>query len=426
MSPKIAAESLPGEEAQGRGASGEVAKKAEVVVREYNEEGDKEAVVEMERRCELDMGKKKKKKKPSLVTDLMGDPVARVRHCSIYVMLVAEDVKEGEIVGVIRGSVKTVTSGKDKALGDDFDDIPHYVKLAYVLGLRVSPTHRRCGVGTKLVQKLEEWCKHTGAEYMYMATECTNKASINLFTLKSDYTKFRTPAMLVQPVHAHCKPLSSSIAIATVPAELATSIYRCAFANSEFFPKDIDLILSNKLNLGTFMAMPKKSLPNWDPQTNVLPKCFAILSVWNSKEVFKLEVKGVSRLTYAFCAGSRVLESCAPWFGLPTIDIFRQFGVYLLYGLYMEGSGASRLMKSLCTFVHNMAKDDDGCGAVVAEVGPADPIRECIPHLKKFSWDEDFWCIKRLTRGVSQDSDTHDWIKLAPSTPVIFVDPRDF
>ncbi|KAK6911074.1 GNAT domain [Dillenia turbinata] len=376
MSPKIAAESLPGEEAQGRGASGEVAKKAEVVVREYNEEGDKEAVVEMERRCELDMGKKKKKK-PSLVTDLMGDPVARVRHCSIYVMLVAEDVKEGEIVGVIRGSVKTVTSGKDKALGDDFDDIPHYVKLAYVLGLRVSPTHRRCGVGTKLVQKLEEWCKHTGAEYMYMATECTNKASINLFTLKSDYTKFRTPAMLVQPVHAHCKPLSSSIAIATVPAELATSIYRCAFANSD-------------------------------------------------KEVFKLEVKGVSRLTYAFCAGSRVLESCAPWFGLPTIDIFRQFGVYLLYGLYMEGSGASRLMKSLCTFVHNMAKDDDGCGAVVAEVGPADPIRECIPHLKKFSWDEDFWCIKRLTRGVSQDSDTHDWIKMAPSTPVIFVDPRDF
>ncbi|KAK6915128.1 hypothetical protein RJ641_020245 [Dillenia turbinata] len=437
MSVKIAAESWPEEEAQGSGASGEVVKKVEVVVREYNEERDKEAVVEMERRCEHDMGKEEKKK-PSLVIDLMGDPIARVRHCSSYVMLVAEDVEEGEIVGVIRGSVKTVTRGKNRALGDDVDDFQHYVKLSYVLGLRVSPTHSQSIHGhiTKIrfdhkekthCSSYQEWCKHEGAEYAYMATECTNKASINLFTLKSDYTKFRTPAMLVQPVHAHYKPLGSGIAVVSVPAELATSIYRRAFANSEFFPKDIDHILSNKLNLGTFMAMHKESLPDWDSQRNVLPKCFAMLSVWNTKEVFKLEVKGASRLTYACCAGSRVLDSCMPWLGLPSVDLFRQFGVYLLYALYMEGSGASWLMKSLCTFVHNRAKDDVGCGAVVAEVGPGDPVRQCIPHWKKFSWNEDLWCIKRLALGVDgQDSDTHDWIKSAPSTPVIFVDPRDF
>jgi hypothetical protein len=38
---------------------------------------------------------------------------------------------EGKIVGTIRGCVKTVTLGNSV-----------YVKLAYILGLRVSPTHR--------------------------------------------------------------------------------------------------------------------------------------------------------------------------------------------------------------------------------------------------------------------------------------------
>lgn len=44
---------------------------------------------------------------------------------------VAEYGEEGEVVGVIRGCVKTVTRGNSA-----------YVKLAYVLGLRVSPRHR--------------------------------------------------------------------------------------------------------------------------------------------------------------------------------------------------------------------------------------------------------------------------------------------
>lgn len=39
---------------------------------------------------------------------------------------------EGEVVGVIRGCVKTVTRGNSSS----------YAKLAYVLGLRVSPRHR--------------------------------------------------------------------------------------------------------------------------------------------------------------------------------------------------------------------------------------------------------------------------------------------
>jgi len=49
---------------------------------------------------------------------------------------VAECGEGGEIVGVVRGCIKTVTRGIKVG------DFPIYVKLAYVLGLRVSHMHR--------------------------------------------------------------------------------------------------------------------------------------------------------------------------------------------------------------------------------------------------------------------------------------------
>ncbi|XP_042506841.1 probable N-acetyltransferase HLS1 [Macadamia integrifolia] len=392
----------------------------EVRVREYDKERDREAVEEMEKRCELGL-----QGKPSLSTDLMGDPTCRIRHSPSNLMLVAEYGERKEIVGVIRGCIKTVTRGKKV-----MSNFPIFAKVAYILGLRVLPTHRRLGIGTKLVEKLEEWCKKESVEYAYMATDCTNEASINLFTLKCAYVKFRTPTVLVQPVHAHYKHIGRGVTIAQLAPQLAESIYRRVFANSEFFPKDIDVILSNKLNLGTFMALPKGTLHKWDLQSGHLPPCFAILSVWNSKEVFKLQVKGVSALKYALCVGSRILDAWMPWLRIPSIpDVFRPFGVYNLYGLHMEGEkGASRLMKSLCTFAHNMASDDPGCGALVAEVGRMDPVREAVPHWRRFSWAEDLWCVKKLSTVENEDKTcgVPNWITSLPSSPVIFFDPRDF
>ncbi|KAM6602368.1 hypothetical protein CsatA_021977 [Cannabis sativa] len=403
-----------------------------VVIREYDSEKDKVAVEELERRCELGGGGGRRDK-PSLVTDLMGDPICRVRHFPTHIMLVAEYGEENEIVGVVRGCVKNATTGNSL-----------YVKLAYILGLRVSPTHRRLGIGTKLVERLEEWCKEKGAEYAYMATDCTNEPSINLFTKKCDYTKFRTPTMLVQPVHAHSKPIPSDIAIIRVQPKLATSMYGQIFANSEFFPKDIDAILTSKLNLGTFIAVPRNSLSKWDPRKTLFPPSFGLLSVWNTKEVFKLQLKGVSTLKYACCEGSRVLDAWMPWLRLPSFpDVFRQFGVYFMYGLHMEGKQGVRLMRSLCTFAYNMARDDGGCGAVVAEVSQRDPVRVAIPHWRKFSLAEDLWCIKKLSKlhetqeketvttttttlNVGERFEPSDWTSARSSSPVIFVDPRDF
>lgn len=51
---------------------------------------------------------------------------------------VAEHGISKEIVGVIRGSIRTVTRGK-KGKNDNSTD---YVDVAYILGLRVSSQHR--------------------------------------------------------------------------------------------------------------------------------------------------------------------------------------------------------------------------------------------------------------------------------------------
>lgn len=95
MSQKIAAEDCP------KAWSGPIAEKppAVVVVREYEEERDKAGVERMEMRCEVTgqrpgsdnnnkQKKRKKKKEAFLVTDLLGDPLCRVRSFPLHVMLV--------------------------------------------------------------------------------------------------------------------------------------------------------------------------------------------------------------------------------------------------------------------------------------------------------------------------------------------------
>ncbi|KAG5563373.1 hypothetical protein RHGRI_005953 [Rhododendron griersonianum] len=98
--------------------------------------------------CEVGSGGKL-----SLFTDLLGDPICRVRHSPAYLMLVAEalkvgegggDKEESEIVGMIRGCIKSVTCGKKFSRSSSGKNCPTpiYTKLAYILGLRVSPSHR--------------------------------------------------------------------------------------------------------------------------------------------------------------------------------------------------------------------------------------------------------------------------------------------
>nr|GMD98685.1 probable N-acetyltransferase HLS1 [Ipomoea batatas] len=402
-----------------------------VVVRDYDPKNDCRAVEEVERICEVGPGAGGKL---SIFTDLLGDPICRVRNSPSYQMLVAEVVvqKDGsewrpEIVGMIRGCIKTVTCGKKLSRnGKNSHPLPVYAKVAYILGLRVSPFHRRMGIGLKLVTKMEEWFRENGAEYSYMATENDNEASINLFTNKCGYSKFREPSILVQPVFAHRVRVSRRVTIMKLSPGDAEVLYRRRFSATEFFPRDIDSVLRNSLNLGTFLAVPKGAAEAWAGPEEFLaapPESWAVLSVWNSMEVFKLEVRGASRKLRGFARTTRLLDRALPWLRLPSVpEVFRPFGLHFLYGLGGEGPLCVEFITALCGFAHNLAKQR-GCGVVATEVGADDPLGLGIPHWKTLSCADDLWCIKRLGEDYS-DGSVGDWTKSQPSLS-IFVDPRE-
>ncbi|KAH6799594.1 hypothetical protein C2S51_036078 [Perilla frutescens var. frutescens] len=407
---------------------------AAVVVREYDAKKDVRAVGKVENLCEVGPSGK-----VSLYTDLLGDPICRVRHSPACLMLVAEMVVVGggedkerrEIVGMIRGCIKSVTCGsKVSRNGKNCTTLslplPLYTKLAYILGLRVSPSHRRMGIGLKLVRKMEEWFVENGAEYSYMATENDNLPSLSLFTQKSGYTKFRTPAILVQPVFAHRVKTSKKTVIIKLTVADAEALYRRRFSTTEFFPRDIDAILNNKLSLGTFLAVPAGS-ESWQGPSEFLtnpPESWAVLSVWNCKEVFTLEVRGASRVWKALARATRAVDRAFPWLQLPSLpEVFGPFGFHFMYGLGGEGPNAAKCVKALCGMAHNLAKECR-CGVVATEVARREPLRLGIPHWKSLSCAEDLWCIKRLGEHYN-DECVGDWTKSPPGRS-IFVDPREF
>ncbi|KAJ1377297.1 GNAT domain [Sesbania bispinosa] len=422
-----------------------------VTVREFDPNKDRERVEAVERICEVGPSGKL-----SLFTDLRGDPICRVRNSPTFLMLVAEIGEE--TVGMIRGCIKTVTCGKkhyrhgkntttttsnnhsiinnntepttETTVQVSSKQVPVYTKLAYILGLRVCPFHRRMGIGLKLVQRLEEWFRENGAEYSYMATEKDNVASVKLFTEKCGYSKFRTPSILVNPVFAHKVNTSAKkVTIIKLTPNDAESLYRNRFATTEFFPRDIDSVLSNKLTLGTFLAVPRGSYcadtwPGSDRFLSDPPASWALVSVWNSKDVFTLEVKGASRVRRALAKTTRVLDRAFPWLRLPSIpNFFEPFGFHLMYGLGGEGPDALRMVRALSGFAHNLAKEY-GCGAVATEVSSTEPLRFGVPYWKMLSCEEDLWCMKRLGEDYS-DGSVGDWTKSPPGLS-IFVDPREF
>ncbi|CAN8283963.1 unnamed protein product [Cochlearia groenlandica] len=404
-----------------------------VEVREYDHSKDLATVEEVERRCEVGPTGKL-----SLFTDLLGDPICRIRHSPSYIMLVAEICMEEnkELVGMIRGCIKTVTCGTTKTHDlshNSQNDVvttttkPLYTKLAYVLGLRVSPTHRRKGIALKLVNEIEKWFNQNGAVYSYIATENDNNASVNLFTVKCGYTEFRKPSILVNPVYAHQVKISNRVTIIKLEPSDAESLYRFRLSKTEFFPKDIDSVLNNRLSLGTFVAVPRGSCygsgsGSWPGSGKFLeypPDSWAVLSVWNCNDSFRLEVRGASRMRRVVAKATRVVDKTLPFLRLPSIPaVFRPFGMCFMYGIGGEGPRAVKMVKALCGHAHNLAKEG-GCGVVAAEVAGGEKLRRGIPHWKVLSCAEDLWCIKRLDGSVG------DWTKLPPGDS-IFVDPREF
>ncbi|CAD6338861.1 unnamed protein product [Miscanthus lutarioriparius] len=425
-------------------------------VREFDMERDLAAVEELERRCQVGLcgddttpddddhsggGSKlrkttttttKKKKGMSLSVEQVGDPLARVRHAPEHVMLVSEYGEEKEMVGLIKACVRVVSRGGRKKHKPSSSPNPKqqqqqpspaaYVKVACLLGLRVSPSHRRLGIATALVERAEEWCRERGAAHATMATTTSNAASLALFTGRFGYAPFRRPEFLGRPVHAHRLPIPSAHRVFPLPPPLAAAAYArlCPPHATEFLPADMPALLSHKLTLGTFVAI--ESGPERDPSA---PPSFAVLSVWDSTRSMRLRVRGAPALLRASLAALRALDRGAPWMRVPSIpDIFSPFGAYLLYGLRMSGPAGPDLLRSLCHHAHNVAGKNPACAVVAADVAPDDPAAAAVPRWRRFSCDEDVWCIKNLTKNADDDDD--GWAATVPSGTVLFVDPREF
>ncbi|KAG6533130.1 probable N-acetyltransferase HLS1-like [Zingiber officinale] len=410
-------------------AAPEEVPQAVLVIREYDTERDREAAEAVELSCDVGA----RAGTMSLFTDLLGDPLCRVRHSPLFLMLVAELIRgpQREIVGLVRGCIKTVACGAAKKHPScaKHRAASIYAKVAYLLGLRVSPAHRRRGIALKLVLRMEEWFKEKGADYAYMATEKDNEASLRLFTGRCGYSEFRTPSILVHPVFAHCLPLSSRVSVLRLSLADAEELYRRWLGATEFFPRDIDVVLANPLSLGTFLAVPSActAAERWPGAAAFLadpPTSWAVGSVWNSKEVFRMEVRGAGLWQRGLARVSRAVDWALQWLRIPSVpDLFRPFGMYLLYGIGGEGPAAAEHVQALCRHAHNMARRDADCRVVAAEVAECDPLRRGIPYWGRLSC-ADVWCVKRLAEEYG-DGALGDWTK-APRPPSIFVDPREF
>lgn len=285
------------------------------------------------------------------------------------------------------------------------------------------------GVALRLLQAIEEWFKRNGADYAYVATEKDNEACMKLFVEKCGFARFRTNAILVHPVHSHSKRSSIRANIFKLDVAEAESLYWECMGTTEFFPKDMNAVLSNRFNLGTWVAVPQAE--QWQPpdRYGARPRgsnSWAVISLWNTSEVFKMTVKGAGMATRVYAATSRLLDWALPWLRIPSFpDLFCSFGVAFMYGVHAEGPMGGELLNHLCGFAHNLAKEK-GCRLIATEVGECDPLKNCIPYWDCFSCLEDIWCIKKLSHTSSSEGEKqeYDWSKSRPSAR-IFVDPRE-
>jgi hypothetical protein len=285
--------------------------------------------------------------------------------------------------------------------GTDLEAPPHHGLNGCVLTL-IALSCRRLGIATALVERAEEWWRERGAAHATMATTTSNAASLALFTGRFGYTPFRRPEFLGRPVHAHRLPIPSAHRVFQLPPPLAAAAYARLSPPqaTEFLPADMPALLAHKLTLGTFVAV--ESGP---PEPNQsAPPSFAVLSVWDSTRSMRLRVRGARALLRASLAALRALDRGAPWMRVPSVpDIFRPFGAYLLYGLRMSGPAGPALLRSLCHHAHNVARNNPACAVVAADVAPDDPAAAAVPRWRRFSCDEDVWCIKNLNNADDED-----------------------
>ncbi|KAG5011721.1 hypothetical protein AAZX31_09G035300 [Glycine max] len=393
--------------------------KSKVLIREYNEDKDAKMVRKLERNCEGGT-----KKVVSIFTNMTGDPLSRIRFFPLHVMLVAELLDTRELVGVVRGIIKNMGT-----LSGSF------LKMGCILGLRVSPTYRRKGVALRLVTAAEEWMVRNGAEYAFLATEKNNGASKNLFTIKCNYVNLSSLVIFVQPTSSLTKQISTDIKIEKVDIDLAISLYRRTMRTKDLYPLDMDVILKEKLSLGTWVCYYKEEgwlnlrskVNNEDLiNNNETSRSWVIFSIWNTCEAYKLQVRKSQLLRFLLTTLNHAREKVFPCLKMwvsSSDSLCRPFGFLFIYGIYGEGVNLGELMESMWRFTSRVGEAMRDCRVVITELGFGDPLANHVPQTDSMSCIDDLWYTKRLS---SHGDENVDELMMNGQVRNVFVDPRDF
>ncbi|XP_021906767.1 probable N-acetyltransferase HLS1-like [Carica papaya] len=391
----------------------------------------------------------------------VGDPLCRIRFYPLHIMLVAEQRGNGEVVGVVRGCIKHV--------GTKFGGM--CVNLGCILGLRVSPTHRRKGIGLKLVNSIEEWMVKNGAHYTFLATEKNNMASVTLFTTKCNYVKLSSLIIFVQPASNFPVEDTTSFGspsykkIEKLHVDRAISFYNKKLRSKDMYPTDMDGILKENLSLGTWISyfqeekwssLQRKSDTKINEEeqeeeirlgeNRISPSSWVIFSIWNSCEAYRYKNIHITKshpISTTIRSISHARDMIFTCLKMPTIcsrsattsstsstlsAVEKPFGFLFLYGLLGEGERLGELLKSAWSFASRLAEDVN-CKVVLTELGVSDPL---IPHLlppqeaagSAMSCIDDLWYVKKVSSTDEKDDD--EVIAEIGEFGNVFIDPRDF
>ncbi|KAG2395395.1 N-acetyltransferase HLS1-like [Vigna angularis] len=387
-----------------------------ILIREYNEDKDVKMVRKLERNSEIGA-----KKVVSIFTNMMGDPLSRIRFFPLRVMLVAELLESRELVGVVRGVIKNVGTLSGSLL-----------KMGYILGLRVSPSYRRKGVALRLIAAVEEWMVRNGAEYAFLATEKDNDASKNLFTVKCNYVNLSSLVVFVQPISSMTKHISRDIKIEKVDIDLAISLYRRTLKTKDLYPLDMDVILKEKLSIGTWVSYYKRE--GWlnlrskvdneeDLISSETSNSWVIFSIWNTCEAYKFQVRRSQLVRFLLTTLNQARERVFPCLKMSVSNsLCRSFGFLFLYGIYGQGENLGELMESMWRFTSRVGEGMKDCKVFITELGFGDPLANHVPQTDSISCIDDLWYTKRLSTHVDENTDEI----LMRQVGNVFVDPRDF
>ncbi|XP_050372551.1 probable N-acetyltransferase HLS1 [Argentina anserina] len=387
-----------------------------VLIRKFNEDTDIEVVGKLERSCELES-----KRGVSIFTNMMCDPLCRIRFYPVHIMLVAQLLENEELVGVVRGCIKHVGTGFGGHV------------MGCILGLRVSPTHRRMGIGFQLMNSVEEWLLRNGAQYTFLATERNNTASTNLFTAKCSYMNISSLIIYVQSTCSSAKHLlHQTIKIEKLHVDQAISLYENRLRGKDIFPTDMDVILKEKFSLGTWVCYFKGqgwiNLDSEEYNHGTITKTqssWVIFSIWNTCEAYKLRIRESHPLSYFHATLSHAREKIFSWLNIPQSNVSLQssLGFLFLYGMHGEGEQFGELMKSAWNFALGLGQNMKHCELIITEMGLCDPLLRHVPDNPNISRIHDLWYAKSLS---SRNTDDEDDLLMKGPLGNVFVDPREF